>query len=80
MKKRDEMHQKGESSFSYDESEIIVIAEDESDWDYPAILLDAIPSFRNDYAHGSSQLHNGALRSFEIVSEFINQLYPVEKQ
>jgi hypothetical protein len=30
---------------------------------------------RNEYAHGSTDLHNWALRSFQIVSEIINQLY-----
>lgn len=34
------------------------------------------PRVRNDYAHGSTELHNWALRSFQIVSEIINQLYP----
>lgn len=30
---------------------------------------------RNDYAHGSNILHNDVLGTFEMVSEFINQLY-----
>jgi len=40
------------------------------------MLPDLLPMVRNDYAHGSTELHNWALRSFQIVSEFINQLYP----
>lgn len=39
------------------------------------MLPDLLPMLRNDYAHGSTDLHNWALRSFQIVSEIINQLY-----
>lgn len=39
------------------------------------MLPDLLPMLRNDYAHGSTELHNRALRSFQIVSEIVNQLY-----
>jgi len=40
------------------------------------MLPDLLPMLRNDYAHGSTDLHNWSLRSFQIVSEIINQLWP----
>lgn len=76
MEKIEEMRAKGVGSIQYDDSDIEVTPEDEKDWDYLATLLDLLPKSRNDYAHGSSQLYSNVLRSFEIVSEFVNQLYP----
>jgi hypothetical protein len=58
-----------------DESDIQITAED-LDWDYVKMLPGLLPMVRNDYAHGSTQLHNWGLRSFQIVSQIINQLYP----
>ncbi len=53
----------------------IQIKAEDLDWDYVKMLPDLLPMLRNDYAHGSTDLHNWALRSFQIVSEVINQLY-----
>jgi len=39
------------------------------------MLPDLLPMLRNDYAHGSTELHNWALRSIQVVCEIINQLY-----
>lgn len=44
-------------------------------YDHTQHLVDTVNRIRNDYAHGSSTLHNDVLGSFEMVSEFINQIY-----
>ena len=75
MEKLREAAEKGLTEFTLDESDIQITAED-LDWDYVKMLPGLLPMVRNDYAHGSTQLHNWALRSFQIVSEIINQLYP----
>jgi hypothetical protein len=53
----------------------IQITAEDLEWDYVKMLPDLLPMLRNDYAHGSTDLHNWALRSFQLVSEIINQLY-----
>lgn len=75
MEKLREASEKRLTEFTWDESDIRVTAED-LDWDYVKMLPKLLSVVRNDYAHGSTELHNWALRSFQIVSEFINQLYP----
>ena len=75
MEKLREASEKGLDEITWDESDIQITAED-LDWDYVKMLPGLLPMVRNDYAHGSTQLHNWALRSFQIVSEIINQLYP----
>lgn len=75
MEKFREASEKGLTEFTWDESDIQITAED-LDWDYVKMLPGLLPMVRNDYAHGSTQLHNWPLRSFQIVSEIINQLYP----
>ena len=75
MEKLREASEKNLTEFTVDESEIQITAED-LDWDYVKMLPELLPMVRNDYAHGSTQLHNWALRSFQIVCETINQLYP----
>jgi len=62
------------TSMVWDESLVRVTAEDES-VDYVGILLDTIPKIRNDYAHGSTNLHNQGLHTIRIVAEIINQLF-----
>ena len=44
-------------------------------YDHVQHLIDHTNKFRNHYAHGSTTLHNQVLGNFEMVSEFINQLY-----
>jgi hypothetical protein len=75
MEKIREASEKGLDEITWDESDIQITAED-LDWDYVKMLPALLPMVRNDYAHGSTELHNWALRSFQIVSEVINQLYP----
>lgn len=75
MEKLREASEKGLDEITWDESDIQMTTED-LDWDYVKMLPGLLPMVRNEYAHGSTQLHNWALRSFQIVSEIINQLYP----
>jgi len=75
MEKFREATEKGLTEFTWDESDIQITAED-LEWDYVKMLPELLPTVRNDYAHGSTELHNWALRSFQIVSEIINQLWP----
>jgi hypothetical protein len=74
MEKFREASEKNLTEFTLDESEIQITAED-LDWDYVKMLPDLLPRLRNDYAHGSTDLHNWSLRSFQLVSEIINQLW-----
>ncbi len=74
MEKIREASEKNLTEITWDESDIQITAED-LDWDYVKMLPDLLPRLRNEYAHGSTDLHNWALRSFQIVSEIINQLY-----
>ena len=45
------------------------------DQDWLGVFIETLPKIRNRYAHGSKVLHNSVLRTFEIVSELINQLF-----
>lgn len=74
MEKIRDASEKNLTEITWDESDIQITAED-LDWDYVKMLPDLLPMLRNDYAHGSTDLHNWALRSFQIVSEIINQIY-----
>lgn len=69
-----EASEKNLTEWTIDESDIQITAED-LDWDYVKMLPDLLPMLRNDYAHGSTDPHNWSLRSFQIVSEIINQLW-----
>jgi hypothetical protein len=68
------MKDKGLSEYTWDDSEI-----DESkfdvEWNYVEVLCNIIPKIRNNYAHGSSTLHNQVLHSFENISIIINKMY-----
>jgi hypothetical protein len=74
MEKIREASEKNLTEITWDESDIQITAED-LDWDYVKMLPDLLPMLRNDYAHGSTDLHDWVLRSFQIVSEIINQIY-----
>ncbi|WP_444907292.1 hypothetical protein ACJJIR_03040 [Microbulbifer sp. SSSA008] len=43
--------------------------------DYIDILVNTINRVRNEYAHGSNCLYKDVLTTFEMVSEFINQIF-----
>ncbi|HET6177535.1 MAG TPA: hypothetical protein VFE61_11425 [Candidatus Sulfotelmatobacter sp.] len=71
MEKIREASEKGLDEITWGESDIQITAED-LDWDYVKMLPELLPMVRNDYAHGSTtELHNWALRSFQVVSEII---------
>jgi hypothetical protein len=74
MEKIREASEKNLTEITWDESDIKITAED-LDWDYVKMLPDLLPMLRNEYAHGSTELHNLALRTIQIVYEIINQLY-----
>jgi hypothetical protein len=74
MEKFREMSEKKLTEMTWDESDIKIIAED-LDWNYVKMLPDMLPKLRNEFAHGSTELNNWALRSIQIVCEIINQLY-----
>jgi hypothetical protein len=69
-----EMEGKKLNEITWDDADIEVTAED-LDWDYVSGLIDFLPSVRNRYAHGSTDLHNQTLNSIRAVGEIINQLY-----
>ena len=54
----------------------IQVANDTPVYDHVQHLIDTANKVRNIYAHGTSMLHPNVLHTFEMVSEFINQLYP----
>jgi hypothetical protein len=74
MVKTREMSEKNLTEIAWDDSDIQVTVED-LNWDYANMLVDVLPEVRNRYAHGSTDLHNLALGTIQIVCEIINQLY-----
>ncbi len=48
--------------------------------DFCKELVELLPKFRNDAAHGSSSLDIGCVKDIEICADFINQLYDQPKQ
>lgn len=69
------MNDEGLTEIALDESDI-EIKEEDMQFDYVETLKESLPFLRNEYAHGSSMLHNHALTTIIIASEIINQLYP----
>lgn len=69
------MNDEGLEEIVIDESDI-EIKEEDMQFDYVETLRESLPFLRNEYAHGSSMLHNHALTTIIIASEIINQLYP----
>lgn len=52
---------------------------DELDYDWIGAFIEALPTMRNAYAHGSSRVHATVLRTFEVVSDLINQLFTLRE-
>lgn len=69
------MNEEGLDQVEIDYSSIEV-TEDDLDYDYVSILVKTLPKIRNDYAHGTSMLHNQSLGMIQIACELVNQLYP----
>ena len=68
------MQRRGLTQTVVDYSNVEPLPED-FDEDWIAVFIETLPEIRNRYAHGSDVLHNAVLRTFEIVSELINQLF-----
>lgn len=49
--------------------------EQDKEFDYLAVLKKALPGIRNSLAHGSTNLSNQVLGTFELVQEILDQLY-----
>lgn len=73
--KTDEMREKDLDQIELDYSEVQVTDIDRN-IDYINDLIEILPKFRNNYAHGSKMLHNNVLGTIQLVSEIINQIYP----
>ena len=74
MEKIREATEKKLDKITWVESDIQITAED-LDWDYVKVLAKILPLSRNEYAHGSTNLLNGALLTIRVVCEIINQLF-----
>jgi hypothetical protein len=70
-----EMERTGATEAVWDPSQVEITGQDKS-WDFMTVLAESAPRIRNEYAHGSSMLHRSVLGSFEVVAEFIKQLWP----
>ncbi|OYD60466.1 UNVERIFIED_ORG: hypothetical protein BDU10_9834 [Burkholderia sp. CF145] len=70
----DAMQRSGTLTAQVDYSSVKPSPED-LDNDWIGVFIDSLPKIRNAYAHGSSLLHPTVLRTFEIVSDLINQLF-----
>lgn len=76
IKKLNELIASGLHEMKFDDSHLTPSEADlQHDWLGDFIKL--IPRIRNDYAHGSSTLHHTVLHTFDLVSQLINQLYPI---
>ncbi len=75
MEKLRELTENNLEEIAWDESRI-EITEEDLDWDFTDMLVKVLPQQRNNYAHGSTILHNQVLSTIRIVCESINQLYP----
>tara|TARA_B100001105_G_C22393040_1_gene445367 strand:- start:540 stop:1340 length:801 start_codon:yes stop_codon:yes gene_type:complete len=53
---------------------------DDMGFDWLQQFLQGLPRLRNEYAHGSQMLHANVLRTFQIVCELINQLWPAKDE
>jgi len=56
--------------------EPVVPTNEELEFDWLADLVERLPKLRNEYAHGTQMLHASVLRTFEVVSDLVNQLWP----
>lgn len=72
----DRMRAEGLTEISWSTADVVVTDED-LNHDWLEIIMDVIPNIRNDHAHGSANLYPASVwRTFEIVFEIINQLFP----
>ncbi len=69
------MIEAGCDAMSFDDSHIEPAAEDLAQ-DWIGDFIQCLPKIRNDYSHGSQTLRHTVVRTFAIVSDLINQLFP----
>jgi hypothetical protein len=69
-----EMERLGLTEIMVDDSDVVPTQQD-LDHDWISAFIDALPEFRNAYAHGSDMLRPTVLHTFEIVCDLVNQLY-----
>jgi hypothetical protein len=67
----------GAEFIEFDPDSAVPEPQDYSD-DALSIFMETLPMIRNTYAHGSSMLHPTVLGTFEIVTDLVKQLYPVD--
>ncbi|MDH5571704.1 MAG: hypothetical protein OEY89_08065, partial [Gammaproteobacteria bacterium] len=72
------MSDEGLESIEVDYSNIAVMDEDKN-FQYVEDLKVGLIQHRNEYAHGSTMLHNYSLGTFRVVTEIINQVYSENK-
>ncbi|WP_284450279.1 hypothetical protein [Spongiibacter tropicus] len=70
----EEMERTGKTEIELPEIVIDKLPPDPN-YDHVQRLVDNVNQMRNHYSHGSTMLHNQVLGRFEMVSEFINQLF-----
>lgn len=70
------MTEEGVSEIELPQFEEFVGITGDENFDYLKILLKAIPSLRNNLAHGAQTLHPHSLETLELCAEIINQLFP----
>lgn len=73
---RRQLIESGAESVEYDPDSAVPMEQDYS-WDALETYLETLPAIRNMYAHGSSNLHATVLGTFEIVTDLVNQLFPL---
>lgn len=71
------MVDQGLESIEVDDSEPLLITEEDRSWNLLETLSETIPFLRNELAHGSSMLTNQVLGDIELVAEILNQLYSI---
>ena len=71
---RAEMERTGQLEIELPEIPIVHLPPD-INYDHVQHLIDHVNKRRNDYGHASSILYPNVLNTFEMVSEFINQVY-----
>lgn len=71
-----QLRERGAEFIEYDPDSAVPVEQDYS-WDALETYLETLPKIRNRYAHGSSNLHATVLGTFEIVTDLVNQLFPL---
>ncbi|HEY8907225.1 MAG TPA: hypothetical protein VIM63_14440 [Rhodoferax sp.] len=72
-----EMEARGLTEMAFEDVPIQPLPEDYAH-DSLKIFEQNLPMIRNTYAHGSSMLHPTVLGTFEIVTDLVNQLFPLK--